>query len=136
MIIESKNSKAFRFKIKIATRVAPFLNRLEMLTTIQFHDQLRFVTEKIHDVGPNWRLTPKACARYSVRTKGAPYQPLGIGQIAAKISRTRSHLSRDVPGRCFGLGTHRSSECPLPNPPPQAREGGALCLSQTFAIQL
>jgi hypothetical protein len=63
MIIESKNSKAFRFKIKIATRVAPFLNRLEMLTTIQFHDQLRFVTEKIHDVGPNWRLTPKACAR-------------------------------------------------------------------------
>src|SRR5580698_2534029 len=57
-----------------------------MLIPIQLHRQPRFKTDKIHDIGTNWLLTPEFEAMKPAATQRKPQFALDIGLLAAQAA--------------------------------------------------
>ncbi len=70
MIPESKNGVALFFQPR---RSVPVLEGLiEMVSTIQFHDQAMLETAKIHNKRPKWLLPAKLRTNYFAITEMSP----------------------------------------------------------------
>ena len=82
-----------------------------MLATINFNDDATFETDKVCDIWADRMLPPESMAIDLTLTKMTPEMSLGVGHVAAQV--TREHF----------LGALAHPACPHPNLPPQAEEG-------------
>jgi hypothetical protein len=88
MIVEAQHAKAFGCKKRIASRVAPLMARLEVLSAVKLDDEIRSVTDEIHDIGTDGHLPAETRTVHAMGAQGRPYASLGIGRIGAQCART------------------------------------------------
>jgi hypothetical protein len=99
VIAETKHAESFGSENSIASSVACFTCIVEMLTAIDFDDQLHRVRNEIHNVRPDWRLTTKAGALKPMCPQAVPDRALGLGHVSSEGSRTRPRLGAHLPNR-------------------------------------
>ncbi len=84
MIVEAQNTEAFAGKISFSPCIAQLFFRFEMLSAIDLDNKTSSVTDEVHDVWPDWRLTTKTRSVHAMSTQCRPNDSLGIGEIRAQ----------------------------------------------------
>src|SRR5262249_23906146 len=98
-IAEAKNAIALAFKKSVATGVTPLVRILEMLATVDFHDELRCMRNEVDDIRSDRHLPAKADAVEAVGSDAVPDDPPGVGQIAPQVTCACAGLLRQPPSR-------------------------------------